>query len=104
MSGFNVKHYDAIGVNLKGNSQSTLSVSTSGAQTSAMAASADGIYDIWCDVDVWLKVSQSTASDVTSSTGYYLPAGQKVPVKLDDGDKLGAIASASGTLRYHRVS
>lgn len=104
MSGYGVKHYDAFATNLKGNSQGQLSVSGTGAQTSAFAEGTDGVYDLWCDVDVWVKVSAGTASDVTSGTGYSIPANTKVPVKIDDGDKIGAIAGGAGTLRYHKVS
>ena len=104
MSGYGVKHYDAFATTLKGNVQGALSVSATGAQTAAIAAGADGIYDMWCDVDVWVKVSQGTSSDVTSGTGYLLRANTTIPVKLDDGDKIGAIAGGAGTLRYHKVS
>jgi len=104
MSGYGVKHYDAFATTIKGNSQGALSVSGTGAQTSPFAAGADGVYDLWCDVDVWIKVSQATASDVTSGTGYLIRANTTIPVKFDDGDKLGAIAGGAGTLRYHKVS
>jgi hypothetical protein len=104
MSGYGVKHYDAFATNLKGNTQGALSVSATGAQTSPFSSGSDGVYDLWSDVDVWVKVSSGTASDVTSSTGYHIAANTKIPVKFDDGDRLGAIASSAGTLRYHRVS
>lgn len=91
----------AIGVKLKGNSQGSLSVSGTAAQTSAFVG--NGLYDIWCDVDVYLK-SATTSSDVTTSTGYLLRANTTVPFVIGDGDTLGAIAGSSGTLRYHKVS
>lgn len=104
MSGYGVKHYDAFTANLKGNSQGQLSVSGTGAQTSAFAGNTDGMYDLWSDVDVWIKVSPGTASDVTTGTGYLIRANTTVPVKIDDGDKIGAIAGGAGTLRFHKVS
>jgi len=104
MSGYGVKHYDAFGIVLKGNSQGALSVGSVGSETSAFLEGSAGMYDVWSDVDVWIKVSQGTAIDVTPSTGYLIPSNTKIPVKFDDGDKIGAIASVAGTLRYHRVS
>jgi hypothetical protein len=101
MSGYGVKQYDAMGVVLKGNSQGQLSVSGTAAQTSAFTVA--GMYDVWCDVDVYLKVA-TTANDVTTSTGYLLRVNTTVPFKIDDGDKLGAISASSGTLRFHKVS
>jgi hypothetical protein len=101
MSGYGVKHYDAMGVVLKGNSQGQLSVSGTAAQTSAFTV--PGMYDVWCDVDVYLKID-TTANDVTTSSGYLLRANNTVPFKIDDGDKLGAITASSGTLRFHKVS
>jgi len=101
MSGYDIKHYDALGVNLKGNSQGSLSVSGSAAQTSAIAVS--GMYDVWCDIDVYLKVGP-VANDVTTSSGYLLRANTTIPIKLDDGDRIGGISGGSGTLRFHKVS
>lgn len=101
MSGYNLKHYDAFGINIKGNSQAQLSVSGVAAQTGALASA--GMYDVWCDVDVYLKVG-SVANDVTTSTGYLLRANTTIPIKVDDDDKIGAIAGGAGTLRYHKVS
>lgn len=86
---------------LEGNAQITpISVSSTGAQSAALT---EGIYDVWCDVDVYLKVGD-TASDVTTSTGYLLVAGNVVPLIVRDQKKIGGIlASGTGTLRAHRV-
>lgn len=62
-----------------------------------------GLYDLWCDVDVYLKVG-TTANDVTTSTGYLLRANTTVPFIIGAGDRLGGIAGSSGTLRYIKVS
>lgn len=93
----------AVAIVLSGNAQGTsLAVSNIGAQTAALDG---GLYDIWCDVDVFLKVA-TTASDVTTSTGYLLRANNTVPLLIpQDLEKIGAITSAAtGTLRYHKVS
>lgn len=91
-----------IGAKLTGNSQGALSVSTSPAETSAFTSG--GLYDMWCDVDVYLKVGSGTVNDVTSVNGYLLRADTTIPFIIDENDKVGAIAGAPGTLRYHKVS
>jgi hypothetical protein len=91
-----------IGAKLKGNSQGALSVSAAAAETSAFTLR--GLYDMWCDVDVYLKVGSGTVTDVTSGNGYLLRANTTVPFIIDENDKIGAITSGDGTLRYHKVS
>lgn len=90
-----------IGAKLKGNTQGQLSVSAAADHTAAFETS--GLYDVWCDVDVYLKVA-TTANDVTTSTGYLVRANTTIPIVIGAGDKLGAIAGGAGTLRYHKVS
>lgn len=101
MSGYGIKHYDSLGIAIKNNSQSQLSVSGVAAQTPVLTEA--GMYDVWSDVDVYLKVGP-TANDVTTSTGYLLRANTTIPIKADDGDKIGAIAGGAGTLCFHKVS
>lgn len=91
-----------IGAKLSGNSQVALSVSGSAAGTSAFTSG--GLFDMWCDVDVYLKVGSGTVTDVTTSNGYLLRANTTVPFIVDENDKIGAISSGSGTLRFHKVS
>lgn len=87
-------------VALSGFSQTTVSLSTSAAQSAALTA---GIYDVWCDVDCYIKVA-ATANDVTTSTGYLLRAGNTIPLIIPDQQKIGGIVSSgTGTLTYHRV-
>lgn len=89
-------------ISLVGFSQGTLSVSSTGAQTASLDA---GLYDVWCDeADVYVQVD-TTASDVTTSTGYKIAQGNVVTLYIpSDGYKLGGVTvSVSGTLRYHRV-
>lgn len=87
-------------VDLEGYAQASTSVSAIAAQTAALA---EGIYDVWCDVDVYLKVAP-TANDVTTSTGYLLRANNTVSVLIRKNSKIGAIAGGAGTLRYHKVA
>lgn len=96
-----VKAHDAFAVNIKGAAQGQLSVSGTAAQTSAFVDEA--IYDVWCDVDVYVKIA-TTANDVTTSTGYLLRVNNTVPFLIGVGDRIGAIAAGSGTLRFHKVS
>lgn len=87
-------------VDIAGRAQATLSVSGTAAQTAALA---QGVYDVWCDAEVFIKVGE-TADDVTTSTGYVIQAGNVVPIWVPASNKLGAItAGAAATLRYHRV-
>lgn len=86
---------------LNGNAAAQLSVSAVAAQTAAITAG--GIYDVWANVDVYVKVNE-VANDVTASTGYLIRAGTTVPVFVGDNEKIGAIAGSAGTLNYHRVN
>jgi len=73
--------------------------------TSATATTniAGAYYDVWSDVDVYVKVSRASASTVTATTGYLLRAGNTVPFGIRDGYQIGAIAaSANGTLVLHK--
>ena len=88
-------------INIQGNSAVSLSVSGTGAQTPTRLT--PGIYDVWCDVDVFIKVNQALASDVTTSNGYKIVANNVVPVQITSPSFLGAIAGGAGTLRYHKV-
>lgn len=88
------------GLVIKGNSQGTLAISAVAAQTAALHR---GVYDVWSDADCWIKVD-TTANDVTTSTGYKLFAGNVVPLEIGEGDKIGAIAGAASNLHYHKVA
>jgi len=86
---------------LEGNAQITpVSLSTTGADSAALS---EGIYDVWCDVNCYIKVGD-TPNDVTTSTGYLLVAGNVVPLIIRQGKKLGGVVSTgTGTLSAHRV-
>lgn len=88
-------------IDIEGRAQANFAVSTSPAQSAALA---EGLYDVWCDdADCYLKVA-TVANDVTTSTGYRLKQTAIVPVLVRDGSKIGAVtATGSGTLRYHMV-
>lgn len=87
-------------VSLSGYSQGTVSLSTVAAQSAALTG---GVYDIWSDVDCYIKIA-ATANDVTTSTGYLLRANNTIPIIVPDQEKLGGIvASGTGTLTFHRV-
>lgn len=88
-------------VQLSGNAQGTLSLSTTAADTAALSG---GIYDVWSDVDCYIKVA-TVADDVTTSTGYLLRTGNTMPIIVPDQEVIGGIvASGTGTLSYHKVS
>ena len=89
-------------VNLYGNARTTgVSISTSAAQSGLLS---EGIYDVWTDVECYLKVA-ATANDVTTSTGYILRTGISLPLAIPNQTRIGAItASGTGTLNIHKVS
>ena len=102
IQGFNYSPHGEMVVALQGNQQGSLSISGSAAQTSAFTQ--EGYYDIWTDVDTYIKIAP-VADDVTTGTGYLIFANTMIPnVAIFVGDKIGAIAGGSGTLRYHKVS
>ena len=87
-------------IDLEGRAQATLSISSTLAQTAALAA---GVYDVWCDVDVYISVNKDNTGK-TTATSYILKAGNVVPVMVRDQRKIGGItAAASGMLSYHRI-
>jgi len=87
-------------VDLEGNARVNISTSSTGAQSAALE---EGIYDVWSDVDCYLKVA-TTANDVTTSNGYLLRANNTIPVFVRRNSKIGVIlASGTGTLSYHLI-
>lgn len=92
-------------VRIQGEAQQSFAISTTGAQAASVISVA-GVYDMSSDVDCFLKIAASsgTSSDVTTSTGEPLFAGNAVPHWMDVNDRPGAItASGTGTLRYIRT-
>lgn len=82
-------------------SQNSLSIGSTAAQTSALEC---GKYALWANADCYIKTN-STANDVTTSTGFLLHANQiPEPFFIEEDHKIGAITGGeSGTLYYHRV-
>lgn len=87
-------------IDLRGNAGVQLAVSAAAAQTPAVLP--EGLYDVWCDVNVYVKIAP-TANDVTVLTGYLLRANNTVTMLVHPTDRIGAIAGGAGTLNYHRV-
>lgn len=88
---------------INGHSRVDVAISAVATQTGVLT---EGIYDVWADVDCWLKMA-ITANDVTSAaganTGYMLKANNAVTFDIHGGDRIGVVAGGSGTLSYHRV-
>lgn len=98
-----INHGDRVtdAIDIEGNAQANFAISTIGAQGAALV---EGVYDVITDAECYIKVA-TTASDVTTATGYRLVANAAVPVLVRDASKIGAItASGTGTIRYHRVA
>lgn len=93
--------FDAVVIDIEGNTAATLSISGSAADVDDLA---EGVYDIHSDVDCYVKVHATDASDVATSDGYLLLAGNVVSVLIRPDSHLGAITGGgSGTLRYQKV-
>lgn len=84
---------------IEGSASINFAVSASAAVSNPLPA---GIYDVWCDVDVFIKVDE-TPNDVTTATGYKIFAGNVVAVNVADSRRIGAIAGAAGTLHFQKV-
>lgn len=93
---------DSAAADIQGGAAVTLALSTSAAQTAALA---EGIYDIWCTTaaDMLIKVA-TTANDVTAANGYLVRSGTTFRCRIRTGSKIGAIVgSGTPTLAYHKV-
>lgn len=87
-------------VDIEGYEAGTVSLSTTAA---ASAALEEGIYDVWADVDCYIRLSAAPTA-VTTSNGYLMRVGNTMPYLVKNGSKIGAIvASGTGTLKYHKV-
>lgn len=62
----------------------------------------EGDYDVWCDVDCFIKVSDDGAA-VTVTNGYKVFAGNVITVHVEETRQISVIAAAVGTFNYHRV-
>lgn len=102
-------------VAIEGRAAAQLAVSAVGAQTAPLEK---GTYDVWCDVDVWVKVARyfdlatppvaaatpNRAQDVTTLTGYKIFAGNTISLDLNNERCIGAIAGGAGTLNFIRIA
>ena len=99
---FHMRHPQFVSdlIDLEGYAQGSVSSATNAAQSAALN---EGVYDLWCDQDSYIKIA-TTANDVTSSTGYLLRANNTITCVVRTNSKIGAIMSATaGTLKYHQV-
>lgn len=83
--------------------ETDVTISTSAATTAALGATypSGGVYDVLSTVDCYIKVALD-ATDVTTTTGYPLLAGNVVTVFVPAGYEIGVIAASGGTLYVHR--
>jgi hypothetical protein len=86
-------------IDIEGYAAVTLAVSAAAAQTALLE---EGVYDVWCTVDVFIKVA-ATANDVTAANGYLIRQNNTVAVYVRDQSRIGAIAGGAGTLSYHKT-
>lgn len=97
-----LSYKDLGAIQIEGRQQQSLAIGASAADSAELGSA--GVYDVWSDVDCFIKVDSVAADDVTDESGYLLRAGATLPLFIDAGRKIGAIAaSGSGTLRFHKV-
>lgn len=60
-----------------------------------------GVYDVWSEDDIYIKLNAVTASDVTSNTGYLVKAGNTVSIRVQSPMYLGAAGSTD--IYFHKV-
>lgn len=86
-------------ISIEGSPSQSFAVSAAAAQSAPLPG---GVYDVYCDVDVFIKVDE-VANDVTTATGYKIFAGNVVPVNVGDSRCIGAIAGGAGTIKFQKV-
>jgi len=88
-------------LNLSGNARVDVSLTTSAAQSAALAV---GRYAVSTSADCFIKVN-ATANDVTTANGYPLKANTVEFLNVPSNEKIGGIvATGTATLSYHKVS
>lgn len=90
-------------INLIGYSASHQNVSTSPAE---VAVTSGGIYDVWAiTAPIFIKQTDgSSATGVSLTNGYRIPADGYLTMELRAGDKLGYVATEAATLVLHQVA
>lgn len=79
---------------ITGEIQQSFAVSAAAAQSIPLSP---GTYDVWCDVDCWIKTG-------FVANGYVVFAGNIISVAIAEvGHRIGAIAGGAGTFRFHKV-
>lgn len=85
---------------LEGYSASTVSLTTSAAQSAALE---EGYYAVWTTADCFIRVGP-TATGVTTANGFILRTATTLYVYVPPSSKIGGIvASSTATLSYHKV-
>lgn len=96
------KHPQAVSLSkdIEGTAQGTFAFDAA-AQSSALA---EGVYDVWCDQDCYIKIAP-TANDVTTSSGYLVLKNlSPLPFVVRANSKIGAIKKTSaGNLYFQQI-
>jgi hypothetical protein len=87
-------------VNIQGRRQLTFTI----AAKSFTNPLSPGVYDVWADADVYVKISKdkTDAETVSSSNGYLIRSGNTVPVQITDPSFIAA-AGAGTNVYFHQV-
>ncbi len=88
---------------IEGRQAAALSVSGTAA---SVYITQPGVYAVWSDIDVYIRVAQTAAraETVTTSNGLKVTGSASLlPVRVTRPCYLGGIAGSAGTLYYHQV-
>lgn len=89
-------------LDIEGNAASLLEFDTTAADVDDLP---EGVYAIWTDVDAYIKVHPTDASNVTAANGYFVDGGAApILVFIRQNSHLGGIAGAACDLKYHKVA
>lgn len=83
-------------INIQGRSQKSFTAGTAYSEKLE-----PGVYDVWAEADVYLKVSQTDTTPPTDETGYLLRENNTVPVQITSPSYISA--AGDGTVYFHQV-
>lgn len=87
---------------IEGNAAAVLAVTGTAADVDDLS---EGVYAIWSDVDCWIKIHPTDASNVTVANGYFIDGGATpVPFFVRNLSHLGGIAGGACNISYHKVA
>ncbi len=97
------RNYTAGVVNIADGVRETNVTLAATAVPSAAPAGGEGTYDLWADIDMFIKVKKAAAAAVTVLTGYKIYANNVIPVFIPAGYIVDTIAGGAGTMSWQKT-